>query len=338
MLKYHQAEKLLMDKIAAFPPGTQLPPVRQLIEDSGFSQATIMKAISLLEKRNLVERRPGSGIFTASPKVEFHGSAAVMISVIDNHASSQVLRGIQNALAGADNQIMLLGGGEQLENILPTLKRTGIRKLIIYPQSSDLKKPDFMKFIEHLGESEISVATIEIPIPGLRCVFVGQENTRAFEEVTISMISRGVKSIAVAGMFNSMIYASRLAGIRNAISASGKQVYLRQIDEGDGGNAATIARKLLEDRSDAILLCNAESSREIAYGLRILAGASLNDIAVAGVVEQNERLPLSNSITLEKQSIELGQAAVQALASSRVPARYLPMKIHYSQSYKDHTK
>ena len=329
MLKYHQAEKLLLEKISKLPPGEPLPPIRQLIEESSFSQATIMKAISLLEQKNVIERRPGAGIFAACSAAGTIGSVAVLISIIDNSASSQILLGIQQALSGSGDQILLLPGGREVDKILPALKRNGIRKLILYPISSDLKNPEFLNFVEQLAEQEISVATIEIPIPGLKCVFAGQENTHAFEEVTKHLIQNGVRSIAVTGMFNSVIYASRLAGIRNAINASKHPILLKQIDEGDGGFAIDIAKKLLACKCDAILLCNADNSREIAYGLQALNDSLSEKITVAGVVEQNWRIPLPRAITLEKQSIELGRSAVQALAAHRVSARYIPMKIHY---------
>ena len=330
MLKYQLAEQDLQRMIGSLGPGEPLPPVRRLIAESDFSQATLMKALSLLEARGLIERRRGAGIFTARVKEHPAGTVAVMLSTLDNSTSGQLLRGIMKAMARRSDQIVLLNSREYLSKVLPALTSGGIRQLIIYPNTPDLRNPEFLAMVEQLGELELRIATVAVPVPGLKCVFVGQENTHAFEEVALRLLKQGARSIAVTGNFNGIIYSSRLAGIRSAISRSGcASVTLKQIDEGDGDNASDIARQLLESRCDAVMLCNSVSSREIAYQLRILAGSRADHLRIAGVVEQGERMPLAHAVTLEKQSIDLGVAAVDALYGGKSTAKYLPMKIYY---------
>ena len=329
MLKYQQAEQKFQELIADLGPGKALPPVRELISKSGFSQATVMKAISALEKRGLLERRRGAGIFTIHSGGRFSDAVAVMLSKIDNGTSSQILKGIQLALARRGNQVQLFSFGEQVNKILPALKNNGIQQLILYPNTPDLNNMDFLDFVEQLGKLEMQIATIEVPVPGLKCVFVGQENTKAFEEVTEYLLRQGIRSIAVTGMFNGVIYTSRLAGIRNAIAEKNPSVRLKQIDESGGEDAEMIAKQLLAARCEAILLCNSESSRDIARELRIHGGSNPDRLRVAGVVEQGDRIPFPNAISLEKQNIELGAAAVKALFSAKQMTRYLPIKVHY---------
>ena len=331
MLKYQLAEQKILEMMSQLGPGKALPPVRQLISGCGFSQATVMTAVANLEKKGMVRRVRGAGIFAAHSHIHSVGAVAVMMSTLDNSTSSQILQGIQNALIRRGNQILLLSASESTQRVLPELVGGGIRQLILCPNTADLKNPDFMSFTEQLGRSEIDIAVIEIPVPGLKCVFVGQENTHAFDEVTTRLLRQGVRSIAVTGKFNGVIYTSRLMGIRNAINRYGCTVRLRQIDESGGESTPTVAEMLLDTGCEAVMLCNSDSSRDIAQEMRIRGGGRLNKMHIAGVVEQERRIPIPGAISLEKQSLKLGAAAVDALFGRGGKVKYLPMTIHYGE-------
>lgn len=52
------------------PPGSRVPPERELAEAYGISRMTARAAVQLLSQRGLVERKDRSGVFVAAPKVE----------------------------------------------------------------------------------------------------------------------------------------------------------------------------------------------------------------------------------------------------------------------------
>ena len=54
----------LMD--GSLPPGTQLPPERELMNQLGISRATLREALKALEKNNLIESRPNVGWFACA--------------------------------------------------------------------------------------------------------------------------------------------------------------------------------------------------------------------------------------------------------------------------------
>jgi DNA-binding FadR family transcriptional regulator len=62
---YEQIAEHIQEIIAVnqLPPGTQLPPERQLAEELGVNRATVRAAIRLLEQRGMVNGKVGSGTF-----------------------------------------------------------------------------------------------------------------------------------------------------------------------------------------------------------------------------------------------------------------------------------
>lgn len=57
-------------KSGEFAPGTRIPSERELAVEQGISRMTARAAVDLLARRGLVERREGSGVFVARPKIE----------------------------------------------------------------------------------------------------------------------------------------------------------------------------------------------------------------------------------------------------------------------------
>ena len=74
-----QIEDALVRAIARLEPGTRLPPERELAERLRVSRMTVRHALASLERRGLVGRRVGrgGGTFTAEPKLELMGTAAL---------------------------------------------------------------------------------------------------------------------------------------------------------------------------------------------------------------------------------------------------------------------
>lgn len=65
--RYYQTAELLKDYIIRrkLPPNEKLPTVRQLVQTLGICEATINRALGLVEQQGFIERHPGKGIFVA---------------------------------------------------------------------------------------------------------------------------------------------------------------------------------------------------------------------------------------------------------------------------------
>lgn len=63
-----QVLNILLDRIkdGVYPPGDQLPPENELIEEFRISRATLRSAYAKMEERNLIQRRQGIGTFVSS--------------------------------------------------------------------------------------------------------------------------------------------------------------------------------------------------------------------------------------------------------------------------------
>ena len=68
MYPYRRLAGQLRDAIRAgiYPPGSRIPSLTQLGEDTGFAVETIRRAMSVLEGEGLVQRVQGRGTFVVS--------------------------------------------------------------------------------------------------------------------------------------------------------------------------------------------------------------------------------------------------------------------------------
>src|SRR5437879_11212968 len=66
---YYQVYASLLQRIqrGEFPPGSFLPPERQLTEDYGVSRITIIKALNELAQQQYIRRQQGRGTLVTDP-------------------------------------------------------------------------------------------------------------------------------------------------------------------------------------------------------------------------------------------------------------------------------
>ena len=79
-----------------FPPGTQLPTVRQLAVDLSVNLNTVAKAYREMEIRGIVETQQGTGTFISSRKVHktSHERKKALQELVDQHIALAAAKGI----------------------------------------------------------------------------------------------------------------------------------------------------------------------------------------------------------------------------------------------------
>lgn len=114
----------IVDKIEAliddgkYPPGSRLPPERELAESFGVSRPTIREAIIALEVRQRVEVKTSSGVYVLEPKEP--KAAPVNVSAFELTQARALVEGEAAALAAvsiSDEELALLEASlEEMEN------------------------------------------------------------------------------------------------------------------------------------------------------------------------------------------------------------------------------
>ena len=326
MLKYQHAKQQVLEKVYELNPGQPLPPVRTLIKELGYSQVTLKRAFDELEAEGILKREKGAGIFVAELKNN-NSLVGVLMPHLVHKMYSQLLAGIQDELTRNKLNLLLLPCRcVEWNDIYESIKINKLSNLIVNPSSADLSDIDFINFMHKLSDDGVNIIVIDIPVPGLRADYIGFENTSAFKKLTKKFIDQGAKDIIVVGKFESKVYSSRLEGIRSIIN--GSEIKLRQIDISDNSLQQT-AVEIADSKADSVILCDAGSSVNLSYELRNILGLKINKIQIGGIMEQNERLPLKHAVILEKQSIEMGRAAVEILLRKKKKSevKLLPIKI-----------
>lgn len=241
--------------------------------------------------------------------------------------NSQLLAGIQDELTKNKLDLLLLSSRHaKLDVLYESIKKNKVANLIVNPSSADLGNIDFINFMHKLSDDGVNIVIIDIPVPGLKANYIGFENTSAFKLLTQQLINQGAKDIIVVGKFDSKVYSSRLKGIRSAID--NKKIKLQQIDINDNSLLQT-AVKIADSEVDSVILCDAGSSVNLSYELRNVLGQNIKTIKIGGIVEQDEHLPITSAVTLEKQAVELGKVAVKMLFHKKeiIEIKLLSIKI-----------
>lgn len=119
-LKLYQSVALKIEQgiqDGSYPPGTRLPPERDLAEMFAVSRPTVREAIIALEIRNLVEVKHGSGVYVvASPPVE-QPASELDVGAFELIEARIMFEGEATALAA------LTLTGEDLDLLGDTLRR-----------------------------------------------------------------------------------------------------------------------------------------------------------------------------------------------------------------------
>jgi len=326
MLKYQHAKQQILEKVYKLSPGRPLPAVRTLIKELGYSQVTLKRAFDELEAEGILRREKGAGIFVAELKNN-SSLVGVIMPPLGPKMYSQLLLGIQEELIKSDINLLLLPCHcAKLDTIYESIKINKLTNLIINPSSEDLSNIDFINFMHKISDDGINIVIIDIPVPGLKTDYIGFENKTAFAKLTQKIIVQGAKDITVVGKFDSKVYFSRVKVIRDVINGSG--IKLRQIDVNDN-SLQQIAVEIAESQADAVILCDAGTSVNLAYELKSSLSKNTRTMQIGGIVEQNECLPCENAITLQKENIVMGRIAAEMLLrkKDKSEVKLLPIKI-----------
>ena len=296
---YYQVYQSLLDRIQGdeFAVDDALPPERQLAKDYSVSRITIIKALGLLERDDLIRREQGRGTFVNALASVPNGKIASMVFVtgVTLHPYIySVLMGAARVASEAHHDLHLVGlYPESRDLVIERVLGQGATGVLIYPRPGDQD----LGLCDELCREGAALVMVDRYYPQIACDSVIFEEEEAAYRMTQQLIAHGHRRIAVLThheVFVSSI-ANRITGYRRAMQEHSLDdeelvwldVYSRlKTSQGQVGNSEMTdrLRERLDDvRPTALLALNHDVAERLHYDLnhisieqadRILAGGS----------------------------------------------------------------
>ncbi len=224
---YYQLYSLLLERIRReeFHPGDMLPSERKLSREYGVSRITVIKAMELLEKEGLVERRQGRGSFVldqarGKPPPPCERVAFLLPTFADSYITS-VLIGATRVAMHHGIQLQVIGvESEDSEAVyIRQAVEQGVEGLLVFPCA---RYPDVSLYQDLLAR-HYPIVLLDRYYPNLdtdRVVFADETAGYALTEL---LIRRGHRRIAVFPGHEITVTSvkDRLRGYRRALQENG---------------------------------------------------------------------------------------------------------------------
>lgn len=203
---------VLMEQLTAdiengvYEDGEKLPAENELAKTSNISRQTVRQALSLLERKGLIEKHHGSGSFVKIPRAsrDRTGNIAVITTYIGEYIFPDMLRGIDSVLSANGVSPMLFATYNRIDNeqrILMDLARKNVDGLIVEGTKTALPNPNIHHYRDLLN-SGLPIVFIHGFYPELsQCVHVVADDHAGGMQAVKYLHSKGRKNIC--GIFKS---------------------------------------------------------------------------------------------------------------------------------------
>lgn len=225
--RYYQVYVSLESRIRSgeFSPGDALPSERQLSQDYGVSRITVVKALDLLVRDNLIERQHGRGNFVLpySGSDVCRGDCKIAFCVptpSESYIFSTLMGATRVAMQqGIQLQVVEVGAGEEESDVVRNVIASGVNGLILFSRSTHLNT-DLYRDLKAQGFPLVMIDRYSPEVPTDYVIFDGRS---AAYQLTDILIKNGHRRIAIL-LSNEPKMTSvqnRLRGYREALEAHG---------------------------------------------------------------------------------------------------------------------
>jgi GntR family transcriptional regulator, arabinose operon transcriptional repressor len=297
---YFQVYKSLLERIqqGEFPPGSFLPPERQLTEDYGVSRITVIKALDELVKAHYVKRQQGRGTVVTDPaerssadvSQEQRRSIAFICHTPDHPYLFQILIGIARTASRHHYNLQVISsydvGNEEEHHIKEALARH-VAGIIVYPHHGYHNA----SLYRELQQQHFPLVMVDRYYPQIDTDRVIFDDEVASYQLTNQLLQRGRQRIAVISYFEveATSINHRLSGYRQALHEQGLpyednliwlDVYpdFERSDEVPQDMLASerLRKYLARYKPDALLTLNEDVLERVIYDLLMLRNTSLS--------------------------------------------------------------
>lgn len=300
---YFQVYKSLLERIqrGEFPPGSFLPPERQLTEDYGVSRITIIKALNELAQQQYIRRQQGRGTLVTDPAERASAdvpqtqrrSIAFICHTLDHPYLFQILMGIARTAAQHHYNLQVISSSdidnEEAQRIKEAIARN-IDGIIVYPHHGYHHE----SLYRELYRQRFPLVMVDRYYPQIETDRIIFDDEVASYELTHRLLEQGKRRIAVISYFEveATSINHRLSGYRRALQEWGLaynddliwlDVYpaFQRSDElhQDTSSRERLRKYLARYKPDALLTLNDDVLERVTYDLLILSNTSLSVFA-----------------------------------------------------------
>lgn len=307
----------MLEDIRRLPPNSLLPSIREMQKKYKISLTTLNQSLEELERKELIRREWGRGIFVCRT----HGLAgrqlAVVLPTLSQIYYSQLLDGICAAATRHDKEVVIVVADQQKGQQGLTFPKE-VDGAIVMASTFDINDSRYVESVQAFQRSGRRVVMVDVPVPGVPAHCIGFDNRSGLEEATRRLLRRGCRRIAIAARMHSIIATIRVEAVRRAMTDTGASLevfyYLDNplIPDTDGsrltGELHAIVNRITEWNAEGVILEDPNTSYTLA---RLFQDKGRPEIA--GVVEDGCSLPTEGAISIIKPSRALGERAAELL-------------------------
>lgn len=339
-------------EVRSLPHGHRLSPVRNLMAHFSVSQATVQSVLDKLERKGLITRKQGSGIYVQRKQIDRQALVGVLVPDITDPFYGAIVKGVEAVLTAAKIRMILSHSQQAFRKeieLLESLERR-VDGAIILPGTQNLYHAEYANFIAGLTHRrKIPLVTANLPIPGVQASFVGLDNFGAFQTLGRGIAQRGLTCNTVfVSTEGGLVGLERLHGFWSGIDAGGGKAHEIRVQHSppDLSHAEAFGAKIStwlspkEKTKPMVLVLADPRIRPIVESAVCRAGLRApDDICLISVAEQgNPPCSLQEWVTLVKPGITLGEHAANMLRATlednteKVSIK-LPLEIVVPSSY-----
>ncbi len=202
MKKYEFVANSLSEEIRTgyYRNGMLLPTEEQLTKMYSVSRQTVRKALSILEDKDIIEKKQGSGsvVKIRNPAAD-SGKVSVIVTYIDDYIFPSQLRGVEEVLSKNNFSAILSATRNRICNerrILEDILNDPVAGILVEGTKTALPNPN-IDLYEKLSERNIPIVFFNSFYPGLKGpLYVCADNRRGGYELVTYLLNKGHRSIA----------------------------------------------------------------------------------------------------------------------------------------------
>ena len=338
-------------------PGDQYATYAQLGRRFHVATGTVQKAMTRLAAMGAVAARPRRGTVIQSlaplsspiPSSEAEARAArsastrlvgmIATDIASDHFYAEVIRGVQDALAGADYDLVIANSDEDPEKEAMATDRLlskNLDGLIIDPALGNVERG--YEHTRRILAGDLPVVLVDKSYRKLAADAVVSNNMEGAYHLTREILSRGHRRMAFITEPACSSVLDRCRGFRNATGEAGLPARASQVVGGEllyEESGAVHGRQLLEQpdstRPTAIFCCNDRVARGVYEVCERLGLGVRRDISVVGYdgmpFAENMTPPLATVIQPRyEMGFEAGRLLIDRIDHGRATARTVVVK------------